>query len=258
MYNGLRLLFTGVLIFFISSISFAQETPKDALYLVHSDVIAANKVLQYEKAVNEMLEQFKAHNFGGEIRFASSSDDNEYYYLTPLSSYADLDATEKNWTELYEKAGEETMAKIDKQFEDCYEHHNNYVVKWSSELSYRAENPRLNPEDVNFIHWDYFWIEEGKEMQAMEISKKYKELYAKNNITESYNVWMADIGHDIGMMVVTRNAKDHADYYDQRGTIMDLMKDELNDLRKEFYPLLKDFDHKNGKPRPEWIYSPTK
>jgi hypothetical protein len=257
MHRRLTFFLTGVLFFAASVLIIPQDEPKDVLYMVHKDDIKANMVQQYEKAVNDLYEQLKTHNFGMQIQFASSTDQNEYFYLTPMESYADLGKAEAIWSELYEKAGEETMAAIDEQFKGCYEQHRNYVIKWSGELSYRAANPRLKAEDVNFIHWDFFWIEEGNEMKAMEISKKFKELYAKNNITDSYNMWMSDIGHDLGMMVMTRGAKDIADYYEQREKTRELMKDELIVLINEFNPLLKDFDHKNGKPHPEWVYTPS-
>ncbi|MCH7771307.1 MAG: hypothetical protein IIA49_09890 [Bacteroidetes bacterium] len=55
MYRRL-IIFTGVLIFLISAFNIAQDEPKDVLYMVHKDVIKANKVTQYEKAVNELYE----------------------------------------------------------------------------------------------------------------------------------------------------------------------------------------------------------
>ncbi len=124
-------------------------------------------VQQYEKAVNDLYKQLKPHNFGMQIQFVSSTDENEYYYLTPMEGYADLDKSEAVWSDLYEKAGEEKMIAIDEQFKGCYEQHKNYVITWSGELSYWVENPRLKPEEVNFIHWYYFWIEEGNEMKVI-------------------------------------------------------------------------------------------
>jgi hypothetical protein len=228
MYRRLIFLLTGVLLFLLSALIIAQDEPKDVLYLVHKDEIKANMVQQYEKAVNDLYEQLKTHNFGMQIQFASSTDENEYFYLTPMESYADLDKSEAIWDELYEKAGEETMSAIDEEFEGCYEHHNNYVIKWSADLSYTPANPRLKPEETNFIHWDYYQIEEGKEQQAMEFAKKYKELWAKNNVGDGYNVWMADIGHNLGMMVITQSAKNVADYYEQGEKMMESMGDEIN------------------------------
>jgi hypothetical protein len=257
MYRRLIFLFAGVLFFLASALIIAQDEPKDILYMVHKDVIKANMVKQYEKAVNELYDQFKAHNFGMQIQFASSTDENEYFYLTQISSYADLDKTDAIWGEFYEKAGEETMSAIDKQFEGTYEHHNNYVIRLSRELSYMPENPRLKPEETNFVHWVYHQIEEGKEQQATELAKKYKALWAKNNIGDGYNVWVADIGHDLGMMVVTQTAKNAADFYQQMEKLMESIGDEMNKLNDDFMPLIRDTRHVNGKPHPEWVYTPS-
>ncbi|MCZ6702323.1 MAG: hypothetical protein O6940_04700 [Ignavibacteria bacterium] len=257
MYRRLIILLSGVLFFLVSALIIAQDEPKDMLYMVHKDVIKANKVTQYEKAVNELYEQFKIHNFGMQIQFASSNDENEYFYLTPINSYADLDKADAIWDELYKKAGEETMSAIDKQFEGCYEHHNNYVIRFSTELSYIPENPRLKPEDANFRHWDYYQVEEGKEQQAMELAKKFKELWTKNNVGDGYTVAIADIGHDLGLMVVVQSAKSAVDFYQQSEKLMETMGDEINKLNDEFMKLTRDFRHVNGKPHPEWVYTPS-
>jgi len=253
----LTLFLAGVMILMASAFTFAQDEPKDVLYMVHKDVIKANMVKQYEKAVNELYDQFKAHNFGMQIQFASSTDENEYFFLTPISSYADLDKTDAIWEELYKKAGEETMSAIDKQFEGCYEHHNNYVIRLNTELSYIPENPRFKPEDANFIHWDYYQIEEGKEQQAIEFAKKFKELWTNNNVGDGYNLWMADIGHDLGLIVITQSAINAVDFYQQGERLMETMGDEINKLNEDFMKLTRDFSHLNGKPHPEWVYTPS-
>ena len=257
MYRRLIFLLTGVVFFLVSALSIAQDEPKDMLYLIHKDVVIPNMVPQYEETMALLMEQIKMHNFGGEIRFASSTDDNEYFYLTPLKSYADLDKGEGYWSDLIEKAGEETMSAIFKGFDGCYDHHNNFVVKWSANLSYIPENPRLKQEEIGFIHWDYIQIQEGKEEEAMKLNKQYKELWAKHNISDGYNTWIADIGHNLGMMVFTQGAKDAADFYNSREETNEKLGEELAALDAKFLPLMKDFYHKNGKPRPEYSHKPS-
>jgi len=244
----------GILLFLLSAWSFAQDKQKDVLYLIHTDFVIPSMVPQYESAVTKLAEQFKKHDFGMDIQFVSSTDDNVYYYLTPLNSYADLDNRQSIWADLNKKAGEETMAAIDKEFEGCYKHHNSYIVRWSAELSYQPKTPRLKQEEVKFIHWDYYYIEEGKEGEAIVLAKKYNELWEKNNVGDGYNVWIADIGHPMGLMVVTQSAKDAADYYTQGELMQEMMGDEINALNAEFLPLMKDFEQKNGKPHPEFTY----
>ncbi len=257
MKRQLTLTLTGVFTFLLfSALAIAQDEPKDMLYLVHKDVVIPNMVPQYEETMALLMEQIKAHNFGGEIQFASSTDDNEYFYLTPLESYADLDKGESYWSDLIEKAGEETISTIFKGFEGCYDHHNNFVVKRSTSLSYVPENPRLKQEEIGFIHWDYYTIQEGKIEEAMKLSKEYKELWIKHSIGDSYSIWLSDIGHDLGTMVVTQGAKDAADYYTSWEAAEEQLGEELDALNAKFLPLMKDFYHKNGKPRPEYSHKP--
>jgi hypothetical protein len=257
MFRKLTLTLTWVFtILLFSALTIGQDKPKDMLYLVHKDVVIPNMVPQYEETMALLLEQIKTHNFGGEIRFASSTDDNEYFYLTPLESYADLDKGEGYWSDLIEKAGEETISAIFNGFEGCYDHHNNFVIKRSTNLSYMPENPRLKQEEIGFIHWDYYYFQDGKEEEAMKLNGKYKELWAKHNIGDSYSIWLSDIGHDLGMMVVTQGAKDAADYYTTWEATKEKLGEELEVLNAQFLPLMKDFYHKNGRPRPEYSYKP--
>ena len=258
MFKKLTLTFTGVFTFLLFSVlTVAQDEPKDMLYLIHKDVVIPNMVPQYEETMALLMEQIKAHNFGGEIRFASSTDDNEYFYLTPLESYADLDKGDDHWNELFEKAGKELMSSIFKGFDGCYDHHNNFISKWSPSLSYSPETPRLKQEEVGFIHWDYYQIHEGKEEEAKKLAGEYKKLWAKHNIGDGYNTWIADIGHNLGMMVFTQGAKDAADYYSSLEATTEKLGDELDALNAKFLPLMKDFYDKNGKPRPEYSHTPS-
>ena len=46
---------TGVLIFFITALSFGQEEPKDQLFSVHQDNIKPSMVGQYEEAAMGLI-----------------------------------------------------------------------------------------------------------------------------------------------------------------------------------------------------------
>ena len=38
---------------------------------------------------------------------------------------------------------------------------------------------------------------------------------------------------------------------------METMGDEINKLTEDFMKLTRDFRHLNGKPHPEWVYTPS-
>jgi len=74
---------------------------------------------------------------------------------------------------------------------------------------------------------------------------------------DGYNVWIADIGHNLGIMVITQTAKNAIDFYQQGEKLMESNGDKINRLNEEFMLLTKDFRHVNGKFHPEWVYTPS-
>jgi hypothetical protein len=254
MYRKYKFSLTGALVFFIAVLSFGQEEPKDQLFTVHQDNVKPAMVDQYEKAVNSLVASFKEHGMEIPSMTSSQTDDFTYYYISPIENYAALDEINVSWGEFIEKMGEEKWAEIDDAFEGTYFSHKDFIIRRSGELSYRAENPRFEFKDANFIHWDWYWLEEGKESEAMEVAKEFKNLFAANNITDSFTIWLTDIGTDYGLMVVTQIAKDAEDYYAMISKRGEDIGDEMDLLYEKFVKYVKKFEHENGKLRHDFNY----
>ena len=257
MIRKLTLTLTGVFTFLLfSALTIAQdETPKDQLYMLHQDVIKVDMVDQYEATVAKEVELWKKYNIDMEIRFASQTDDNEYFYLTPIENMGDIDKMDAVWAKFMEDAGD-AYTKVYRGYEGTYVYHRNMVWRRSAELSYVPENKKITPGEVSFIHWDHYFIKEGKIDEAKEVMLKYKDLIASNNVADPYNVWFCELGGEIGWLVVTRSAENSVGFYTQATQHREEMGDEFNKLWSEFSPLLKNFEHKNGMPRPEFTYKP--
>jgi len=249
-----KLSLIGVLIFFITALSFGQEEPKDQLFSVHQDNIKPSMVGQYEEAAMGLIAAFKEYGMEIPTMFVSQTDDFTYYYLSPIENYAALDEMNAKWGELIEKMGAEKWAELDDAFEGTYFSHKDFIIKRSGELSYTPENPRLVTKDASFIHWDWYWIEEGKESEAMEVTKKFKNLFAANKIADSFTIWTSDIGTDYGLIVVTQIAKDAEDYYAMTSKRGEVIGDEMDLLYEKFVKYVKKYEHENGKLRHDLYY----
>jgi hypothetical protein len=235
-----------------------DEKPKDELYILHQDVIKIDKVKQYEDNVKKELELWKKHGMETTVKYASKTDDNKFNFLTPLDSYADLDKQDEQWANFSQKAGEETIKNLYKDYEGTYISHKNVIIKKRVDLSYWPENGRLKGEKVEFLHFDHYYFKEGKLSDGMKLLKEFKELMMKKNSNDGYTVWTSDIGGNIGEVVVVRAAKNNVDYYQESNKRMESVSEELKEMWPRFSPLLKDFSHNNGKPMPEFLYSAGK
>ena len=258
MQTNIKLVLMGFFIFLIfSTITLAQDDqPNDQLYMLHQDVIKVDMVEQYETTVAKEVQLWKKHNIDYEVAFASKTDDNEYYYLTPIENMGDIDKMNSVWAKFMEDAGD-AYTKVYKGYEGTYVYHRNMVWRWSAELSYMPGNRRVTPEDVTFVHWDGYYIKEGKEDEVKNVMIKYKELTDGNNIPDPYSVWFCELGGEIGWMVVTRSAENSVGFYTQTTQYREEMGDEFSKLWAEFSPLLKKFEHKNGMPKSEFTYKPV-
>ena len=244
----------GVLIFLTTFLSFGQEELKDQLFSVHKDNVKPSMVGQYEEAINDLLAAFKEHGMEIPTMRSAQTDDFTYYYLSPIENYAALDEMNAKWDEFIEKIGEEKWSEMEAGFDGCYSSHKDFLIKRSGELSYHPENPRLEGKDASFIHWDWYWIEDGKESEAMEVLKEFKNLFAANNIVDLYNIWLTEMGTDIGVIVVTQVAKDAEDYYSMVEKRKELMGDEMDMLYEKFVKYVKKFEHENGTLRHDFYY----
>ena len=254
MLRRFNLSLTGVLIFLIAVLSFGQEVPEDQLFTVHQDNVKPSMVDQYEKAADSLTAAFKEHSMEIPSMFTSQTDEFTYYYITPIENYAALDDMNDSWGEFIEKIGQEKWGEIEAGFEGTYFSHKDFIIRRSGELSHQPEKPRLVTKDASFIHWDWYWVEEGKSSEATEVVKKFKTLFAANNIEDQFTVWLTDIGTDYGLIVITQIATDASDYYRMVKERQELVGDEMELLYDKFVKYVKKFEHENGRLRHDLSY----
>lgn len=246
-----------LLLFFANTIISQDKAPTDELYLMHEDVIKIDKVDQYEATVKKELELWKKYNLDTDVRFAAKTDDNHYYYLTAIENFAGIDLESEKYAKLTERAGK-TLTDLYEEYKGTYESHRNVVIRRSVELSYKPENPRLKPEETKFIHWDHYYVKEGHMEEVKTLMKEYQDLMINNKSGDAYNVWIGDIGTDIGWLVMTTHGKSSVDYYTNREKSKEVASEEKEALWGKFAPHLKNWSHYNGVPRPDFTYSLSK
>jgi len=248
-----------ILLIFIWGNIFAQDNkPKEELYLMHQDVIKVDKVSQYEENVKKEIELWKRDGMELTVKYASKSDDNVFRYFTPLDNYGDLDKQTEYWKNFSEKAGEETMKELYSGYEGTYVSHKNVIVKRLVDLSYSPENSRIKGEDIKFLHIDHYYFKESKIDEGMKMMKEFKELMIEKKSDDPYNVWVSDIGGDIGWVAVVRYGKNNIDYYEETNKRMKTFAEDFKEMWPKFASTLKSFSHENGTAKREFTFFPEK
>ena len=235
-----------------------EEEKKSNLFLIHEDVVKPSMVSQYMETSKEFVKLMEDENADVPPFWASMTSDLYFYYLTPLENYSALDKDNEKWGAAIEKMGQEKFDAVMDKYKGTYLHHRNFLMRRSNMYSYKPENPRLKDDEIKFLRWGFYYLEEGNEEKVEQLVKKYHELFSSKKVPNGYNLYFSDIGQPLSLMVVVEYAKSAADYYAEEEKTSELLGDDVMPLREEFLKLVKKFEFKQGWPRPDLGYQKDK
>lgn len=237
-----------------SGILLAQQEMKDQLYWVREEVAKVNMWDQYEKTSKQWVEYMTEGGLDLPYVRASQRDDGHYYYLIPLSSYAEIDKFSEIFGSAIDKIGKEKWGNFMVENEGSMETHKDFIVNWSAKYSYVPKVPRVKSEDAEFIHWIFFTYKLEKRKEVLDILAEWKALYEKNNIPDGWSIWLIELGEANNMIALSEIAKDGASFYTNTKETSDKLKSEEDKLWEKLSANILSMEQKYGKPRPDLSY----
>ncbi len=234
-----------------SGIVLAQEGTEDQLYWVREEVARVDMWEQYESTSKQWVEMMTEGGLDLPYIRASQRDDGHYYYLIPLSSYADIDKFPEIFGSAVDKIGREKWGDFMIENESSMVTHKDFIVKWSAKHSYVAKQPRIKREEAGFIHWIFFTFKLEKRKEVLDVIAEWKALYEKNNIPDSWSTWLFEIGESNNMIVFTEIAKDAESFYAAMKENSEKLKTEEDKLWAKFSANVLSIEQEYGKPRPD-------
>ncbi len=230
------------------------EKPTKQLFSIHTDFVKPSMIGQYEMAIKEFKAKLTEHNVNTISYFSAVTDDNQYFHVSPIKNMAELDADPLK--EMSKAMGEEAMAAMWKNFDNCYDVHKNFLATLQYELSYSPESVMKMAKDNTFRHWDFYYVIPGKDDEARAISKEWKALYAKNNIDRGYYLYTGGMGMEMPVYVVLQVAKDLADFAAYQNKVNETLGEAAQKLMQKTMAITRKLESKNGWARPDLSYLP--
>jgi hypothetical protein len=241
----------AALIISSSFIAFAQEEPKDQLYWIREEVARVDMWQQYEETSKQWVEMMTGAGLDFPYMRASQRDDGHYYYLLPLSSYADIDQFPEKFGSAIEKIGKEKWGEFMKKNESSMVTYKDFIAKWSAKYSYVPKEPRIKQQDAEFLHWVFFTFKLEKRQEVLDVLGEWKALYEKNNIPDGWSTWTIEVGENNNMIAITEFAKDAPSFYAAMEENSEKMKADEEKLWSKFSANVIRLEQKFGKPRPD-------
>lgn len=246
------LLITAFLVLFNDSV-LAQDSTKDQILMVHEETAKIDMISQYVKTSKDWSAFMKQAGLAMNW-YAYERNDLHFYYVTPLTNYAQIDSFQSIFQTAIDKGGKDKFSDIMASNNASINSTVDYIIRRSGELSYVPKKPRIELKDAGFVHWGFFHYKMDKRKEVMDILKEWKELYEKNNIPDAYGVYTMDLGRDNNEIVVFDYAKDASSYYKEDDEKSKEMKDAEQGLFIKISALLTSIETFTGRPRHDLDY----
>jgi hypothetical protein len=130
------------------------------------------------------------------------------------------------------------------------------VIRLDEDLSYYPSGDVMADGGGHARKWTYIYGHTDKLNQLTEVSKKWKELYAKHGIQKGYRVYHGGLGTEIGTMIIVDYGADIADIVTQEKMIQEKFGAEGQALWMESIAAVRKFDEKYGQMRPDLSVAP--
>lgn len=233
------------------------QQPAPQMILVHEETVKPPMLEQYLQGSKEFFAMVEANRdvmptFHAE---AFQTDEYEFVFALPLSSFAQMDSLMGEFMAMAEKGGaswEETMKKGSAATQQIDE----YVMVHRTDLSYTPAEPRVPMVEAAVYRWDFYYLQPEMTMEAEQIAKDVAALYEEKGIRDAYGVFQAVMGGDMPFLVVSVPGKSVADIETRLGEIATTLGDAWAPIQARIHGATRHFVSKYAWARPDLSLAP--
>ncbi len=226
----------------------AQDAESPDMFLVMEEFVAPSDMAEFWKVQSEGFElmdklDFKLH-FG-----AFQTDRNSFYWVFPIKSFADIDASYAQWMD-YARQMKESGWDPQQKFRGL-SNMSQFVVKFDKDLSRIA--PKVeNAEPQIFYEWTYVYLKSGHEEEAGEVIQKFKQFYDEEGIEFYWYVYPVMLGEHTPCWILETIADNEADFRKLESEIHKKYKEDTRPMWQEFVQHVRSIDTVKGWYLPDW------
>jgi hypothetical protein len=221
----------------------SQDRQKSQILVLNEYKVKPDKVSQFESVMKSFVSEMEKDDCPYELIMHSTSHFT-YYSMWHLDDYSMMDKFDAYWAGLSEKIGALTMDKYHKLEFGAIDSFNIKLLKYRPGLSYNPDKPEVAEDEVNFVHWQFYYIDPAKRREWAVLQKRWLKLYQKKNISMPFRVYTGNIGYERPVWIYLRGAKSRTDYFNEAEKASALLGKAKDDLINESLPLMKRVEEK--------------
>lgn len=245
-------LFTVMLILLIST---AFLNAQNQYYRIHVDHVYPSSSDAYEK-VSKRLASLAKENQEEDGWNVLWTTDNKVISIDPVSGWEDLGKEFMPKTRA--KIGDEKFAEIFSEFDKHYDHHNDYIITLSNNLSYMPDGMTTTPAGKNYRKNMLIYHKARDRQKVAEIAEKFKDLYTKKGSKSHYRVYFSGFGNPESYIMVASAAENALEHAKQTEENEKLLGEDSKKLWNELSQYITKIEYIEGNMMPALSYVPSK
>lgn len=229
-----------------------QEKPSQQSYLrIVQYVVPPGKADAFHSVAQQVVDQL------AELESTASfvcmrSEQVTFSFILPMNTIGDRARQTGALVEAGRALGEEWSS----QAAESIDYMNEFLVVVRPELSYIPENPRLSPEETQFIHFDFHYLDFGTDRVAEATAKEYAALHKKVGCDTGFTVYEVVGGMELPILIVATGAKDVADYYTNQQRVRKQLGSEVAAIAEKRDSVIRRIEQVDSTILPELSYQP--
>lgn len=243
--------------FGVVSLAPAGEEEEGKLYFIEEVTVKPAGVATYEATVKKFSSILAEHDFPYAYE-AYTTDDYHYYFVYPIKDFADVDALYKSWMKFLESWGWDKYEEVEKQISGSYETNRFMLSRLRPDLSYTPEQNPYDPDKSNYLLWGYCYVKPGMERAFEKNFKEFVTLFTAKEVPFGWQTWQGDFGTEMPVYIYVEHSSSPAVFWTTVENAMEKVGEESEALWNETLSMLRRYEIKTGKNRPELSYRPVK
>lgn len=225
----------------------AQEKPQ--MLVVYEEMVKPSQLDAYVKASKEFGELMVAADPKSEWS-AVQLEDYHFYWVIPLSGFAELDDFQQLMMKMMEKAGLEKFSAMMDASSKTTDHMDAFVVVERDDLSYHPET-MIPREEAKVLEYSYYYLKPGKELEAEEVARQFVATMKAKGVESGFTLYQLAFGSDMPALATLVPARSLVELQQMNAAFMEKMGADGAALQKKVDAITRRFDRRIGFPRPD-------
>ncbi|HPG11248.1 MAG TPA: hypothetical protein PLU37_06940 [Chitinophagaceae bacterium] len=228
---------------------FGQDSDRYMLFGVHEDVVYPAKFQDYEKVINELVENVNKYKVKELKWITTNTNDFRYLYVYPVANMAEMD--NDNFKILADKMGADKLGDLFERMDKCYAEHFNYMLMLDKKLTYMPGGITQTPAGQNYRRFYYVYFTPSEAGKLEESLMAVKDLYTKKGSKQEYRVYRSGFGAPGDFYMIAVADKDGLSYETNDAANNKLIGNDAEGIFLEMMKHVRKFQEVTGRMRPD-------